>query len=229
MIINSKDIKEFGATLLDYDIENSEIVNYDDWLDGSFTPDTHRQLFQFSYITCNFLIEQKNTDLAEIMISNFIKYSSKAILDIECLSRKYKGVIEDVTKEKITRGIFELELKWKTEYSFKEEPKFILDGRTGSIFVPGNTETPVIVEIAPTLNLIDLTIQGLGDNILLKNLTKEKIIIIDGEKGEVSEEGKNKYMDYDSWGFPYLSPGENKINVDKDNVNIKINYKSRWI
>ncbi|HLR35957.1 MAG TPA: hypothetical protein VK071_11610 [Tissierellales bacterium] len=229
MIINNKDIKKFGATLLDYDIENSEIVNYNDWLDGSFTPDTHRQLFKFSYITCTFLIRQKNTDLAEIMISNFIKHSSKAILDIECLSRKYKGVIEDVTKEKITRGIFELEVKWKTEYSFKEEPEFILEGKSGSVFVPGNEGTPAFVEIMPLVNMIDLTINGLGDDILLKNLTKDKIIIIDGEKGQVSEEGKNKYMDYDSWGFPYLVPGENTISIDRDNVDVKIKYKSRWI
>lgn len=229
MIINNKDTKEFGATLLDYNIENSEVVNYDDWMDGSFSPTTHRQVFKFSYVECNFLFEQNNDDIAEMMISNFIKHLSKAEIKIEDLARTYKGVLDEINKDKIVKGKFELTLKWKCEYSFKEEPDFILESRTGSLFVPGNTETPAIVEITSAINLIDLNIKGLGEDILIKNLTANKKIIIDGEEGKVTEEDKNKFNDYDSWGFPYLVPGENTISMDKDNVEVKIKYKSRWI
>jgi len=229
MLINNRDIEEFGATLLDYEIENSEIITYDDWLDGSFTPETHRQEFKFSYMNCEFLINQKSDDLAEVAMSNFLKHSSSAILDIECLSRKYKGVIESVEKEQITRGVYELIVKWKCEYSFEDESEVTLTDRTANIHVPGNMKTPAIVEITPTLNLIDLSIKGLGEDILLKNLTADKKIIIDGKKGEVTESGVNKYKDYDSWGFPYLNPGNNNVSINKDNINMKIRYKPRWI
>ncbi|WP_042682541.1 phage distal tail protein [Anaerosalibacter massiliensis] len=229
MKINNKDTKEFGAILLDYNIDNSELITYDDWLDNSFSPSTHRQVFKFSYLECEFLFQQKNDDLAEMMISNFIKHSSTAEITIDDLSRTYKGVLDEADKEKIVKGKYELRLKWKCEYSFKIESDFILEGREGSIFVPGNIKTPAIVEIIPKINLIDLSIKGLGEDITIKNLKANVPVIINSEDGLITENGKNKFNETDMWEFPYLVPGTNQISIDKDNVDIKIKYKSRWI
>lgn len=39
----------------------------------------------------------------------------------------------------------------------------------------------------------------------------------------------NKYGDTDMWDFPRLNPGTNTITVNKNNCDIKIKYKPRYI
>ena len=65
--------------------------------------------------------------------------------------------------------------------------------------------------------------------ILIKNLTANKTVILDGELQKVTVDGVNKYSDTDMWDFPRLKPGGNKITVNKNNCNIKIKYKPRFI
>ncbi|MDC4242595.1 phage tail family protein, partial [Clostridium tertium] len=99
-----------------------------------------------------------------------------------------------------------------------------------TINVSGNLETPAILELTPSIDLIDLTINGLDEEaIILKNLKANKKLIVNGEEGTVTVDGVNKYSDTDMWGFPRLKPGANTITVSKNNVDITIKYKPRYI
>ena len=67
------------------------------------------------------------------------------------------------------------------------------------------------------------------DPIIIINLTANKTVILDGELQKVTVDGVNKYGDTDMWDFPRLKPGANKITVSKNNCDIKIKYKPRFI
>lgn len=116
-------------------------------------------------------------------------------------------------------------------YEYSNEKNETMNRITNkTINVSGNLETPAIVEVTPSIDLIDLTITGLAeDSIILKNLKANKKLIVNGEEGTVTVDGINKYGDTDIWGFPKLKPGANTITVSKNNVDITIKYKPRFI
>lgn len=96
--------------------------------------------------------------------------------------------------------------------------------------VPGTSNIPAIIEITPSVDLIDLKIECLAnDPIIIKNLHANKKIIIDSKEGTVLEEGINKFKDVDLWEFPFLVPGQNKITLSKNSCNVAIKYEPRYL
>lgn len=107
-----------------------------------------------------------------------------------------------------------------------------------AITVQGDYPAPCIIEIIPQVNVISsLTISGIARNkitgeledILIKNLTKNNKIIIDGENGTVTEGSSNKFADTEFWEFPTLLPGNNNLSFDNTQSNITIKYRPRFI
>lgn len=107
-----------------------------------------------------------------------------------------------------------------------------------TITVQGDYPVPCIIEIIPQVNVISsLTISGIARNkitgeledILIKNLTKNNKIIIDGENGTVIEGSSNKFADTEFWEFPSLLPGGNEITFDNAQCNVTIKYRPRFI
>ena len=94
----------------------------------------------------------------------------------------------------------------------------------------GNLTTPAIIEITPSVYISDIKLEGLADDpIIITNIDANKTVIIDGELQKVTVDGVNKYSDTDMWDFPRLIPGYNLIKVSRNNCDIKIKYKPRFI
>lgn len=101
----------------------------------------------------------------------------------------------------------------------------------------GTLTSPAIVEITPTIGLASVIINGLvrdtvtgdGRPIIIQNLTKNKMISIDGETGLITENGVNKIADVELYDLPSLLPGKNKIVTDEKNIVITIKFKPRYL
>ncbi len=229
MIVNNIDISKYDGKLLKKDIQLSEVQNKVDWISNSLLPLKLAEKSTVRKVELEILVKTDTLDENITQCSNIInllKDSDIKFKDMEGYHRLYMTNHERVKSVRLETSRLFVEL---IGCYYKNEPEFILEGKSGSLYVDGNTETPAVVEILPLANMIDIVIKGLGEDITIKNLKKDKKIIIDGEKELVTEEGKNKFGETDMWGFPYLVPGENKISINKDNVNVKIKYKSRWI
>lgn len=230
MKINNINTLNHSATLLERTIENAEIINYDDWLDDAFSPIFHKQVFKYIYIVCIFFIDKLTDDVAEEVISDMIMDSSSAELIFDDMQRMFKGLLTEYNKEKIAVGKYELTLKWKCQYAYESEITETANQTLNKVIVNvGNICSPAIVEIIPTINLIDFNVNGFGEEFLIKNLTAGKKIIINSEDGTVMEDGLNKFHDFEGWGFPVLYSGENTITFSTTNADINIKYKPRWI
>lgn len=228
MLINGIDIENYNATLLDYSIENSEIITSDFWAEGSLTPAEPKQTIKYSYVNVELLIKEVNNDEAEKQISKIIALSAKAELKFKKRSMMHKGTLKTHEKELITQGHYSLSLVFMCQTLF--EPEVVANFTNSiSIDLESTAKTPVIMELIPTENIAELTITGLGEEIKIKNLVKDSVVIIDAVKGLVTESNKNKWPDYDSWGFPQLIPGINNITVSSNKVNITLKYSPRWI
>lgn len=66
-------------------------------------------------------------------------------------------------------------------------------------------------------------------DIVIRNITPEKKIIIDGETGLITEDGKVKIEDVDIWALPTLQTGENVIRTNNNWLRIAVNYKPRFM
>ena len=106
-----------------------------------------------------------------------------------------------------------------------------------TITVQGDYETPCILEISPTADMIDYTITGIARNplsgedepIKLKNLKTGKKVVIDGEACTILQDGQNKFAEAEMWEFPSLQPGSNLVTCSSALCNVTIKYKPRYI
>lgn len=232
MLINSINIKSFNAKLLTVDIQTQELSNSSEWLDNSLSPLFLANKKQFKKIDLE--IAFKGASRTEILnnISNFMsKLINEVILTLDKYEHKYKVILKENSTEKtISKNLYKKKLSF-IGYEFSDEVIENLDRiTTKTINVAGNLLTPATVEITPSIDIIDLQIDGLSNNsIIIKNLHANKKIIINSEDVTVLEEGANKFIDTDMWEFPFLSPGANKIKISKNNCNIKIKYRPRYI
>lgn len=230
MLINNIDIANFKAVLLSKDIQTSEILTYDDWLRNSLDPLYVGKKERYKPIKLRLYIEDVNDETVLNHISNLVKQFEKCTLKFEDLSFYYDATIVNTSHEEIVTGAFILEVELKSGYAYKIEVVETANRVSNkTINVGGNSNTPAIVEITPSANLIDLVVTGLGEPFTINNLTAEQKIIINSEDGTVTQNGDNKFLDYDGWEFPRLVPGANLITFSQVNCDINIKYKPRWI
>lgn len=227
MIINNKNITQYGAKLLRRVIQPTSI-SYD-----LLTPDTslvdivgkRKYGLKNLQIQLEFYGERSQVELnksrliGEILNEPVIQFNNIP-------NRVYRGYVETLSVinqnyifETLELSILVSESSKTIESEFEKEIEIILSS---------TMETPAILEITPKADLNSITIDGFEDFIKLNNLKKGKPVIIDGQSLLVTEDGQNKFKDYDSWGFPKLKVGSNKITVT-GNVHNKITYNPRWL
>lgn len=125
---------------------------------------------------------------------------------------------------------------------FKYEDTVTVEAGTASekaFTVSGDYETPCIIELTPSGAITSYTIKGAArdpvtggaEDIVIKNLSAGKTVIIDGEACTVTEDGANKYADTEMWEFPTLVPGSNTLTFVSSSVScsVTIKYKPRYI
>lgn len=231
MIANGIDIlKTYDAILTGRDIQACNIVTFDKWLDDSFDPRVNNQKEGYSAITVKLLVEGSNEDDVLLKTSNIINICKKGELKFSDFNFSYNISLEKHQEKLISEILYELTLNFKSTFKLSDEITINMNRETSkNINVEGNIKTPCIIEITPLLDTIDITISGLNDDIVIKNLKVNKKIIINSLEGTVLEDGINKFADTDFWEFPYLLPGVNTIKINKDTCNINVKYKNRYI
>lgn len=232
MLVGNVDISVFKARLMSRSISNAEFEIFNYWGDNNINP-----IFlkngnnKFKELTLKLDILCKDFDELEIMKSNLIKQLEISTIKFEDINFYYRGFLSTApTYSYVMKGNEIAEIKMLVVAEKLEITETMNRITNKTINVQGNLETPAIVEITPTTALADITLEGLADDpIIIKNLTANKTVILDGELQKVTVDGVNKYGDTDMWDFPRLKPGANTIKISKNNCDIKIKYKPRYI
>ncbi|MBS5886302.1 MAG: phage tail protein [Clostridium sp.] len=232
MLINNVDISAFNAKLLKVDIQNSSYSNNSNWSLKNINPVFIENYYTFKKIRIELLFNDENRERNLLNISNLMSLLKReVILKIDGYKNYYKCILsEDETIKTPSLYVYKKDLIFLGYEYGKDITELMNRIANKTINISGNLETPAILEVIPSIDLIDLIINGLDEEpIILKNLKANKKIIVNGEDGTVTVDGVNKYSDTDMWGFPRLKPGANTITVSKNNVDITIKYKPRYI
>lgn len=230
MLINNIDVRNLGAILMEKNIQSSSIDSSYVWTDNSLLPIFSKQKFNFVSLEVRLYVKGSNESDVKSKVSALISKSKECILNFEDDFYYKSFLINSSIENTLKKETRKLTLSF-VAYSYKDQIVETMNRITSkTINVSGNTEAPAILEVTPSIDLIDLTITGLAeDPIILKNLKAGKKIIVNGEDCTVTVDGVNKYGDTDMWGFPKLKPGSNNITVSKNSVDISIKYKPRFI
>jgi len=232
MKINGIDIATYEAKQLSVDIQTANINIVNDWLRKSLLPIFLSSYTDFLAIKIQLLFKGDSRDEILLNISNLVSnFMGETDLELDGYSRNYKAVLTSKTTNKtISPFTYTLDLEF-AGYCYGDKITETANRLVSKIInIPGNQNTPAIVEITPSIDLIDLVITGLADDtITISNLTAGNKVIIDGEAGTILENGANKFTDFDGWEFPRLVPGANIITFSQVNCDINIKYKPRYI
>lgn len=233
MLINNIDVSKYNARVLDVNIQNSSISNLSDLdIKNKLLPLFLKSKVALNNITVTLLINSLDkrqyyldkSNLLSNMLESFDIYFKDRNLKFKCVLVNQA----DQPSLRQIRGRFQL-----TFIGYNLENEVIetinrIASKTVDAF--GNYKVPIIMEITPVIDMIDLKITGLSeDPLIVKNLKGTKTIIIDGIDGTVTQDGINKFNDTDMWEFPFLVPGKNNILLSKDTCNITIKYNPRYI
>ena len=87
-----------------------------------------------------------------------------------------------------------------------------------------------MMQITPVVDIPTFSIYGVAERgIIIKNLTKDVPIFVDGLTGLVTENEQNKFNDVIMFEFPHLKPGEQTITFSESVCNVEIKYYPMWM
>lgn len=243
MKINGIDLKEkYGDKIRigQQTIREREVINYTDWLDTAIIPvEGKKPKCKFFDIEMEFIVIGETKTEAEKNASSIISELSQGKLELDNMNLMFEGELKEYSKEFLKRWSYELIVKWKAWGKNEKEEIISFSSESKKIIVPGNLETPCIIELIPTGDILTYLLKacardpvtGEPEDILIKNLRQGKKVVIDGENCTVTEDGKNKFADTEMWEFPSLVLGENTLTFVSSSVpcEVTIKYKPRYI
>lgn len=231
MKINNINISNFKAKLMDRNIKSAsfEVFNY--WPDDidPIIQDNKRHKYKELNLTLDIICNDTNE--LEIMKSNLVKELKVCTMKFDDIKYNYIGFCDDTPAfSYIMPGNETMTVKLLVYCTSDEKTENLNRVNSKTINVSGNLNTPAIVEIIPSIDIIDIKLEGLSDDpIIIRNLKQGQKVIINGEDGTILENGINKFDDTDMWDFPRLVPRANIIKLSKNSCDVTIKYKSRWI
>lgn len=231
MIINGKDIREYGAKQLTVEIKPPKIRPSYEMLTKALLPVEYDTDIPLGSIKLTIYFREKNRMLLARTLSSFMEQFAQSCVigQIKGYKGSWKGFLTESNYQKTLvqeKKILELTLDG---YFFDDEETVIFDGKTsGRLFVQGSRKTPATIEITAKAALTNYKITLNGDDYTIQRLEAGKTIIIDG-KGKVTLDGESAFDVVDLWEFPRLETGENAVVFSSAQAKVVIRYIPMWI
>lgn len=244
MKVNGIDLKDrYGSKIRigQQTIRERTIVNFTDWIDEYDSPTPGQEpKHKFFDVEAELIVIGTSKTDAELTVSNIIADCRSGDIELDNVDLVVTGELKEAEKEFKKRWIYSLSLVFQAwEKKDDEVTETIEDATSKTINVTGNLNAPCIIELTPSGAITRYTIKGAArdpvtgeaEDIVIKNLSAGKKVIIDGEACTVTEDGANKYADTEMWEFPTLLPGANALTFTSSSVpcDVTIKYKPRYI
>lgn len=243
MKVNGTDLKtKYGTKILvgQQTIRERSIVTFTDWLDDCDYPtESRKPKGKFYDVEAEFIVIGTTKTDAELTVSNIISDCRSGYIELDNVDLELKGELKEAQKDFLSRWRYSLSLTFQAWDKAESEVSITTSNSGKTIDVEGNQETPCVIELTPSGAITTYTIKGAArdpvtgeaEDIVIKNLSAGKTVIIDGEACTVTEDGANKYADTEMWEFPTLVPGANVLTFVSSSVScsVTIKYKPRYI
>lgn len=217
------------------------VKNTSDWARGSPVPVMIKNEIGFKRIKIVLLVKKSGGRQAIIeRCSEILSHLLEPVeLELDWFDHKFFGVLakDPVHNEKAMRFWHTLTLEFDC-YEYAEEIPVTTSGaKTMLISNPGNILTPAIIEVTPQIGVASIVLTGIcrdpntGEDmpVTIRELVTGKTVILDGETGLITEDGKLKAKDVDIWALPALLPGDNRITLNSEWMDITVRFRPRFM
>lgn len=249
MKINGWDIVEVGARVKQWNIVPGfhSISNDSEWIRGSPAPVLLKNKLGFKNLKVTILVRaDRNRQAILGQCSEILAHLLEPVeLELDDFEHRFYGVLAKHSLEENPLGIPWLKYNRASMltlefncYEYSEEEAKIGSG-TSEIAInnPGNILTPAIIEVTPQIGAASIVLTGICRNhdtgedlpVTIKNLETGKTVVLDGENGLFTQDGELKAGDIEIWDVPTLLPGENKITVNNNRMDIVVRYRPRFM
>lgn len=247
MKINGWDISEANAKQWNVIPGSHSIENESEWVRGSPVPMLLPNTLGFKTMKVTLLIRaekdrQQILNQCSRILSRFLE---PAELILDGFLHSFYGILKKYSFEENPLNIWPLEAnraaKLTLEFNCYECGEVIEqtfgEGMEHTVQNPGNLPSPVVVTITPLVGAASAVLTGIckdpntGEElpVTVRELATGKAVILDGEQGLFTQEGKNKAGDLEIWELPMLLPGENKITINNARMDLIVKFRPRFM
>lgn len=214
MTINGTNIEKFGAELLTVEMQPAQDKANVEWIDGAYTPTGSRTTRTFS--TLEIVLLFRGTDQGRIIqaigeVTQLLTDGAELALDgyrdkfrAWYTGSKVEKILRSKTRRKLTlsfQGYLHGDLVKKTFQGVMEAP----------VKRQGARPSPVTLTITPEEDVAEFTLDGLGEQIKISNMTAGVPVVIDGRDGTAAQSGRSKAADVILWEPPTLTQRETTL------------------
>lgn len=206
------------------------ITNQSEWIAGSNNPAFFSGKAGFKTLQVVLIVKASSKENVQLGISSILsKLKDPAEIILDNYVRRFYGILRsysvDESTQRRTIPFHKLTLNLEG-YEFASEIT-----ATGNSLItannPGTLLTPAIVTVSATRAVSNITISGLGNAIVLKNVLANKQYVINGETGLITVDGA--LANVDIWNLPVLQPGNNTVTCSESTATVTIRYKPRYM
>lgn len=230
MTINGWDIASVGAKQWNVRRGYSQITNKSEWTAGSYNPVVLPSEIGFKTLQIVILVKALNKEAVQLGISSILaRLKDPAEIVLDNMTRIFFGYLKSYTADESTQRrsypFHRLTLNLEGfEYS---EQVTASGGPSFTVNNPGTVRTPVILTVNPTQAAGSITVSGLGDDIVLKNVVSGRAIEINGETGVMKS--NNAVANFDIWTLPTVEPGSNTVSLSSSFATATVTFKPRYM
>lgn len=239
MLIGTWDISEADARQWNVTPGFHSISNDSEWVRGSPAPAMFKNEIGFKPLKIVVLI--KNDGGRQVILERCSKILSHLLepteLTLDGFEHKFYGILTKHTHEEtVMKRWHKLTLEFNC-YEFGNEIAQTASSVTDiTINNPGNILTPAVIEITPQVGAASIILTGVCRDtntgadlpVVINELETGKVIALDGESGLITQDGSLK-TDVEIWSLPTLLPGENKITVTSNRMDIAVRFRPRFM
>lgn len=247
MKINGWDIADAGAWQHNVVPGFRSISNNSEWARGHPEPALFGNTTGFKTLKIVLLIKadrdrQKILNQCSEILSHLLE---PVDLELDGFEHRFYGILTKHSFEENPLGVpfvqynraSKLTLEFNC-YEYGEEEAKVGSGATElAIQNSGNVLTPAVIEITPQIGAASITLTGICRNtdtgedlpVTITNLETGKTVILDGETGLFVQDGELKAEDIEIWSAPTLLPGQNKITINNDRMDVVVRFRPRFM
>ncbi len=238
MKISGWDISEAGARQWRVTIGHQSVKNNSEWVRGSQNPVLLKNNIGFKPLKIALMIKadgkqniiQKRSDILSRLLT-------PAEIELEGFEHKFFAILNKYDINEISTERFHVLTLEFDCYEYGNEIVQNVSGQTElNVNNPGNIVTPVQIEIRPKIGIASVTVAGICRSeigldlpVTIRNVEADKVVVLDGDTGLVTQEGQLKAGEVDMWDTPSLLPGTNKISVDTSRVDLTVRFCPRYM
>lgn len=235
MLVNGASLQ--NVELIEKKITTKDTTNVVENISTFLPPYTDRDEYNLGEIELTLGCYDDTEDGLELIKSKLVLSLSKCVLKFDDLIYYYDVAYQNKVEEDkpfiniLTEKWYQKITVYFTILKKYTSEKVVVANKVLSISIDykGTEKAPCIIEVTPTIDMIDFSIIGLSDSpIILKNLKANTKVSVDGIKKKVIRNASNDFNNTDMWGYPQLNVGINNITFSKNTCNINIKYRTNF-